>query len=163
MKNKIREVICFICFSILSGILLPVYAESDYQITASLSNFNKYITYTKTPRGVVLSVNSSVFFDKNRDEIKENSKEFLDQIGEFIKLTDKPGVIEGNAKISDNNYDTNWEISITRAQKIAQYLIEVHQLSPQKIRAIGFGSIMPETLTQRIDFVIIDYENGAGS
>ena len=128
-----------------------------------LGNITACICRIKTPRGVVLSVNSSVFFDKNRDEIKENSKEFLDQIGEFIKLTDKPCVIEGNAKISDNNYDTNWEISITRAQKIAQYLIEVHQLSPQKIRAIGFGSIMPETLTQRIDFVIIDYENGAGS
>ncbi len=162
MKNKIRTVTYFICFSILSGIFLPSYSEYDYHITASLSNFNKYITYTKVPRGLVLSVDSSIFFEQNDDEIKESSKEFLDQIGEFIKLTDKPCVIEGNAKLNNNEDYTNWEISIARAQKIAEYLITVHQLSPQKIRAIGFGSMMPETLTQRIDFVILNYESGAG-
>ena len=162
MKNKIREVVYFICFSILSGIFMPIFANCDYHITASLSNFNKYITYTNVPRGLVLSVDSSVFFEQNNDEIKESSKEFLDQIGEFIKLTDKPCVIEGNAKLNNNEDYTNWEISIARAQKIAEYLITVHQLSPQKIRAIGFGSIMPENLTDRIDFVIINYEAGAG-
>ena len=180
MQNKIRNFIYFICIAILSGFNMSANSECDYKITASLSekqynitneienifknhlyNYNSSIIYTQVPRGLVLSIDSSIFFEENDYEIKETSKELLNKIGEVIKYLDKPCLIEGNAKLSgiqNPDFPSNWEISTARAQKITEYLIIKHKLNPQKIQAIGFGEKIPNNLNQRMDFVIINYE-----
>ncbi len=190
MRNKIAEITYFICLAILSEIFLPVYAlknDTRIQITASLTE-NKYnsteeienlfktniepqneIVYTKVPRGLIVSINSSIFFEEGQDEIKEDSKTILNKIGEILKITDKSCVVEdnsGNKSPQSSIYQSNWEFSIVRAEKIAQYLIKCQNLNPKKIRAIGFGEIMPFNdnvsyglnMNRRIDFVILNYE-----
>ena len=185
MKNKIIEFVYFILLTILSGLLCCAYSiETGYQIAGQLveNNFDKNsevenifksnlslkeaVIYTKVPRGLIVSINSDIFFEDGKDIIKENSKIFLDEIGSILKQLDKPCIIEGNSKSSQVEspyYNTNWEISIVRAEKIARYLIEKQQIDPQKIQTVGFGEMMPLTksnldFTQRIDFVILNYE-----
>jgi len=194
VENKIRKTIYFVCLTILSGFIQNVLAQNscsdeNFRITATLSE-NKYsltqeienlfkqsltkidktVIYTKVPRGLIVSIDSTVFFDGNDDELKESSKQFLDKIGEILQFLDKSCVIEGNTKIvreENSIYNSNWEISMVRAQKITEYLIKCHHVNPQKIRSIGFGGIMPfkenvfynGSLNQRIDFVILNYEN----
>ena len=188
MKNRIKVIVYFIFLTILSGILTPVLSiDQNIQISGQLTE-NRYnktseieklfrtnlniidaVIYKKVPRGLVVSIDSSVFFEEGRDEIMENSKQILDQMGEIIKFLDKPCIIEGNSnttEIAGTYYQANWEISIVRAEKIVQYLIKKRQVDPQKIRAVGFGEIMPfdrnvsykNDRNRRIDFVIINYE-----
>lgn len=145
-------------------------SENKYNYTEQIENLFKTnitlpessVIYTKVPRGLIISIESSIFFEENDDCIKEDSKIFLNQIGEVIKFLDKPCVIEGNSAINPEKpaiYSQDWEISIMRAQKITQYLITNSKLNPGKIHPIGFGAMIPELFTERIDFVILNYEN----
>ena len=68
--------------------------------------------------------------------------------------------------ISANNlYSEDWEISIARANAIADYLVKVGQIPSDRIFPLGFGEMMPfkENVSKkgfrdrRIDFVIFDY------
>ncbi len=188
MRNKIIAIGYFILLTILSGFSANSNAiEPNIQISGQLTQnqFNQTseiealfranidlgnaITYAKVPRGLVVSTDSSLFFEEGKDEIKENAKQILDKFGAIIKYLDKPCVIEGSSKstsIKSPYYNTNWEMSIVRAEKIAQYLIKTTQINPQKIRAVGFGDMIPfvdnvnykNEKTQRIDFVILNYE-----
>ncbi|MGN0031445.1 MAG: flagellar motor protein MotB [Candidatus Gastranaerophilaceae bacterium] len=115
------------------------------------------ISCEETNRGLVISFDANIFFENGDDEIKENSKIYLDEIGKILKIIDKFCIIESNVKIANTEGYTNWELSTLQAQKISEYLINVHQLDQQKIRAIGFGSILPKNLNPRIDFVILNY------
>lgn len=129
---------------------------------------NNSIIYSKVPRGLVLSIDSSLFFDNDSTKLKTNSFFILNKIGNILKIIDKPCVIEGNTVLKNSqskNY-ANWEISTIRAQEIANYLIKTFKLSPNKIQSIGFGEMMPfgdnvqygGNLNDRIDFVIINYD-----
>ncbi len=185
MKNKNSGIRYFILLTILSGLLTNTQAfETGIQISEKPAEVN-YIhnsdienlfrntlpstdiaIYTPVPRGLIISFDSNIFFEEGLDEIKENSKILLNNIGEIIKYLDKSCIIEGNAKastIKNTHYNTNWEISIIRAEKIVQYLIKNQQLNPQKIHAVGFGEKIPllknnTEYNQRIDFVILNYE-----
>ena len=58
------------------------------------------------------------------------------------------------------------ELTIERAQNIAQYIVQTKLVSHSQIYAIGFGELMPfrdnvgyrDDMDNRIDFVIINYE-----
>ncbi|MCM1339241.1 MAG: OmpA family protein [Muribaculaceae bacterium] len=180
MKNKIVEIICFICFTILFSLNQNAFSLENYPIDTNsaeiqqlktrdietlfrteLEKYDKITRYLTVPRGLILSIDSSVFFQPQSCEIIEDSKDLLDKIGETIKEIDTPCIVEGNAKIENSSldYDTSWENSTTQAQKISDYLIENHNIHPDKIRAIGFGASNPAKLVQRIDFVILNYDN----
>lgn len=192
MKKLKRAITYLICMIILLWIPHGTYAlnseknyniitaqlvQNKYSITSEIEklfrqnlNLGNHVKYTKVPRGLIVSINSSVFFDDGGDEIKEQSKHILDKIGDLIKYIDKQCVIEGNTErhtFEKSAYNSNWEISIVRAEKIADYLIKIKQIDPQKIRAIGFGEMMPfaqsvdydkDMNNHRIDFVILNYE-----
>ena len=122
------------------------------------------LLYTKVPRGLIVSVDSSILFTNNNSEIRPEAENFLYNLGEIIKTLDKECVIEGNSQIGSNSKD-NLELSIIRAENIAKFLIKHNKINPQKIRAIGFGDMMPfsdnvsykGSLDRRIDFVILNY------
>jgi len=185
VRKNFKLRLFFIFLTILSGLNICAKSiESDIQISGKLVenqysktadienlfksnlNLNGAIVYSIVPRGLVMSISSCVFFENGDDEIKENSKQLLDKIGELLKYLDKPCVIEGNSNTAEINslyYKSNWELSIVRAEKIAHYLIKEKQIDPQKIRAAGFGEMLPPTRNvnftpQRIDFVILNYE-----
>jgi len=178
VKNKIKKFVYIICLFVLSqGILSSVCAVENFQFSAqlnapedmrtvferNLSEYSSDVVFTEVPRGLVVSVNSTVFFDDNSDELKESSKIVLNQIGSAIKSLNKPCIIEGNTKGETSVYNSDWEISIVRAARITNYLISEYQINPDNIRSIGFGEISPFLGKKlmpknRIDFVIINYE-----
>jgi flagellar motor protein MotB len=75
--------------------------------------------------------------------------------------------VEGNALTqSDADMLSNMELSIIRADEIVEFLINKNQISPNLLRSIGFGNMMPfydnvsykGHMDKRIDFVIFNYE-----
>ncbi len=181
MKNKIRKLLYFIYLIILSGFILPCLGLENLTKTGYIQNSTENIEnifknnipvkdsiiYSQVPRGLVVSLDSFLFFDQNSDEILESSKCLLDIIGEILKFIDKPCIIESN--ISKNTYQnscyrSDWELTMVRAEKIADYFIKTLKIPPEKIRAAGFGSMMPfddnvsyqGNLNHRIDFVILN-------
>lgn len=194
MRNKIAALIYFICLTILFSNSTRVFGlekelnTQNLQISASFIdnstsdieklfrnnlNLGDCILYSTVPRGLIVSINSIVFFDDGKDEIKECSKEILNRIAQILKFIQNPCVIEGNTTkdtYTTSIYRSDWEISMVRAERIADYLIKAGNLNHNQIRAIGFGEMMPfadnvsseGNLNQRIDFVILNYGGGSG-
>lgn len=178
----------FIVVLTLFVFILPCYANDEYpqnlKIHASLSEYNynssveieklfkenlncfDNITYSIIPMGVVVSVDSFMFYDEGKDELNQNACCILDIIAKLIKIIDKPCVVESNTDSSaflNSIYLTNWELSLVRANNIVSYLIS-REISPDKIRANGFGEIFPHfnegknSMQERVDFVIFNYD-----
>lgn len=177
MKNKIRDKY-FICFAILFIVFeLRGYTQNIGSVrlttTKSIENLAKHeiisedVIFTVVPRGLVISVATDDIFHYGGIMIKDSAHELLKNIADVIKKADKPCVIEGNA-LTQNDMDeiSNIELSLMRADAIAEFFIKYCGISPNSLRAIGFGNMMPFDdnvsykghLNKRIDFVILNYE-----
>ena len=173
--KKIKNIIFIIYFTTLIGFSTTCLALENFEYTniikkhleTNLPQDYNYI-FTIVPRGIVISIDSTVFFENEQDIIKENAKELLNKIGDLIIQINKPCVIEGNAEKTQTllkEYKNNWELSIARAESIANYLIKIKNINPNNISAIGFGEIKPtpkyetqQKTLNRIDFVLLNYD-----
>lgn len=55
-------------------------------------------------------------------------------------------VVEGhtdNQRISNEYYDSNWELSTSRATSVARLLVDKYGLPPERMGAIGYGEYRP--------------------
>lgn len=141
-------------------------SEIEQLFKENLSSFENII-YTIIPMGVVVSINGYMFYDEGKDEINPKAFGILNVIAELIKTVNKPCLVESNTlptAFKSSNYMTNWELSVVRANNIANYLIS-KEVQADKIRANGFGEIIPFTknsnidMRERIDFIIFNYED----
>jgi flagellar motor protein MotB len=175
MKTKIKRFIQF-CL----GVLILCFLNAGYclenpktfsnvdVVNEFKSNFKDIgIVYTVVPRGVVVSLLSSIFFENGKDVLLESSKNILDKIGSTINFLNLECVIEGNiqnARYDKGLYHSNIEYSTVLADKIMNYLINNSNVNSQKIKSIGFGQMSPffhlekqNQMKNRIDFVILNY------
>ncbi len=189
MENKFRRII-YILLLFIFAVNNPVNAKDYPQapISARLSetyikptseienifknnlHLGKSVVYTRVPRGLIVSIDSLIFFNEGDDKLLNSSKPALKIIAVILKELENECVIESNTNsdsYENSDYDTNWELSTVRAGRIAEYLIKEEKIPSEKIRAVGFGEMMPfyshiehsPDLDRRIDFVIINYEN----
>lgn len=176
MKNKIKRIIGSIFLVILFNTFVFSFAQEfsttiysqqtndiDILFKNKLSSFEG-VTYINVPQGLVVSVNSGLFFEEGKTELLNGSKIFLFAIAEIIKLIPNNILVEGNSDILNcNNSLTNWELSTIQAGQIVKYLIKDLKINPFQIQSIGFGEYNPNLLKEisfpnRIDFVILNYE-----
>ena len=128
------------------------------------------ITYTSVPRGIVLSIAQTEIFEENSTKISNQGRQILKYIAHILNKFDNQCTIEAHTEEilyqTDNAYNEDWEISIVRANKIADYIVNDLDIQADRIFSIGFGKIMPfkntvdnktEFPNNRIDFVIFDY------
>lgn len=171
-------VFCIAIFCIIS-VNTAVSTESGYsdfeaekpliieEINKNIPKKNS-VTYTEVPRGIILSIAQEEFFDNNSDKISKNGKILLAHIASLLDKFNNNCTIEAHSEellTPDNIYRDDWEISIVRATKIAEYLSENFQIKNGRLFPVGFGKIMPfrgnvapkEFFDNRIDFVIFDY------
>lgn len=132
-------------------------------------NMDEGVIFTKVPRGLVISFDEKIFFNKGDARIKEHSLYILDVLASGLKNIPNNCVVENHTdedmgSVSDYNYD--WEISLARASNITQYLINCGCVESNRVFALGYGEYMPfkdnvspkEGIDNRIDIVILEYE-----
>ena len=122
------------------------------------------IMYTKVPRGLIVSIDENCFFNKGEVRIKESSLDILDAISCLLVKLPNYCVIVNHTE--EHDFNENWELSVSRASNLAEYMIKYRKLPVEKVFSLGFGETMPfkdnvapkNGLNNRIDFVIIEYE-----
>ena len=171
------KIIVFICmvagvFCLNSPKCFAVYDISEMKAIEELfkntvkPNGAMYFTYV--PRGLIVSIDENVFFNKAQEKLKRDGLCVLDSIGAVLAQTDKSCVIEGHTESADpesSSFKANWELSLARAHSITMYLMRYLKISPERLYCIGYGEFMPYVdsvskdaeMNNRIDFVIIDY------
>lgn len=129
------------------------------------------IIYTFVPRGLIISVDENHFFTGESINIKCSGASILNGIAKVLKEIENDCTIESHTEGHSNNmgvYRTNWEISMARANSIADYFIYCQKIPSTRIFPLGFGELMPFKnnvskkhigYDKRIDFVIFDYEH----
>ncbi len=123
------------------------------------------ITFTKVPRGLIVSINEEYFFNSAEVRIKESSLCVLDTIIMLLQKLPNYCVVENHTE-ENSFYDKNWELSIARSANIVEYMITCGKLPASQLFSLGYGQYMPfrdnvapkNGMNNRIDFVILEYE-----
>ena len=177
--------ILIILLSLIEIIIFPLPGKTEQTNIALNVNFNAKvtyiiksfkttlpskttITYTRVPRGVIVSVAEKEFFSPNSTKSSENGKILLRNIASVLSSFNNKCTVESHTeeKLPQNSiYKEDWEISIVRATAITNFITKCCGVDSERLTPIGFGDIMPfkgnvsakNFSNNRIDFVIFDY------
>lgn len=129
--------------------------DTDEQLDHLLSEVEEFleendlidmITASRDDRGVVLVLQEQVLFDTARADIKSEAEPFLNMVGTLLKNIPNIVRVEGHTDsrpINTIRYPSNWELSGARASSVIRYLIENHDLNPERFIALGYGDTRP--------------------
>lgn len=174
--------IILLCIVIFSGCVnaevvqnLYISATFDSQINNIQNSFVQVlpqrdtIIYTKVPRGLILSIAENEFFAPLDYNIKPNGKNLLNNIISVLQEYKNDCTIESHTDEilpETSEFHQDWELSIMRANSIANYIVKNGNIDSRRVFPLGFGQIMPfkENVSpkgfrdKRVDFVIFDYD-----
>ena len=125
-------------------------------------------------KGLIMRFQDNVLFDSGRADIKEEAKEILIEIVEFLDHPDfrnKYIRVEGHTDSDplkkNARYETNWELSTARASNVVRFFIEEMNLDPKRFSASGYSKYHPiaendtpenKRKNRRVDIVILRSE-----
>jgi chemotaxis protein MotB len=119
-------------------------------------------------RGLVVSLNDTLFFDSGRAEIKVESQKKIIEIGKILNQLGNYMRIEGhtdNVPISNGQFSSNWQLSSARAANVTEFLIANSGIQPEKLSAVGYGEYRPildnsteegRARNRRVDIIIVN-------
>lgn len=119
-------------------------------------------------RGLVVSLNDTIFFDTGRAEIKPESQKKLIEIGKILNQLNNYMRIEGhtdNVPIRNDQFSSNWQLSCIRAANVTELLISNCGIPPEKLYPAGYGEYRPvadnttddgKARNRRVDIIIIN-------
>ena len=97
-------------------------------------------------RGLVVSLNDTLFFDTGRAEVKPESQKKLIEIAKILNQLNNYMRVEGhtdNVPIKNDQFSSNWQLSCARASNVTELLINSANIPPQKLSAVGYGEYRP--------------------
>ncbi len=119
-------------------------------------------------RGLVVSLNDTLFFDTGRAEVRADSQGKLIEIAKILNQVGNNMRIEGhtdNVPIKNEQFASNWQLSCARAANVTQLLIDNSGIDPQKLSAVGYGQYKPvldnsteegRARNRRVDIIIVN-------
>jgi chemotaxis protein MotB len=125
-------------------------------------------------RGLVISLKEAGLFDSGSAFIKLSSYPMLAEIAESLKNFTNPIRVEGhtdNLPMVSRTFQSNWELSTTRATNIVHHMISYYKFDPEKISASGYGEFRPtedngtskgRAKNRRVNIVMLSNEGAAG-
>jgi chemotaxis protein MotB len=96
--------------------------------------------------GLVISLREAGFYDSGSAMPHTTSMTSLDSIASSLESVPYDIRIEGhtdNVPIHTAQFDSNWELSTSRATHLAEIFIERHQFHPQRLSASGYAEFHP--------------------
>lgn len=131
------------------------------------NSLDKNVITKVEERGLVVSLNDTLFFESGKAEVRNDTLKKLVQIGNILKHENNYIRIEGNTDNQPiNNYEfkSNWQLSAIRAANVVQLFVEKCGFSPEKLSSVGYGEYRPvadnrteegRAKNRRIDIVIM--------
>jgi chemotaxis protein MotB len=120
-----------------------------------------------TPEGLVVGLSEIGFFNSGDAELLEDGKSTLSRIAGILNNKGFQIRVEGhtdNVPIHNVRFQSNWELSTTRATQVVALLVEQHGFDPQLISAAGYSEYRPiasndteegRKMNRRVDIVVV--------
>jgi chemotaxis protein MotB len=117
--------------------------------------------------GLVISLREAGFFDSGSATPKPETLTTLRQVAASLGRTPYDLRIEGhtdNVPIHTDEFDSNWELSATRATRIARLFVEMKAIAPERLSAAGYAEFHPvasndtadgRAENRRIDLIVL--------
>ena len=117
--------------------------------------------------GLVISLREAGFFDSGTAIPRPETEATLKQIAESLADTPYDVRVEGHTDtipIHNSEFDSNWELSSTRATRIARLLLQLHGVPPEQLSAAGYAEFQPvasndtaegRAQNRRVDLVVM--------
>ena len=140
--------------------------QIDTYLTSN--NLNGSVTATIQDKGLIVSINDTLFFDTGKAEVRSESIGKLIAIGKMLKQIDNFIMVEGNTDnvpISGGKFADNWELSVIRATNVVKLLIHQAGIPQAKITPSGNADNRPvadnkteagRAKNRRVDIVILN-------
>lgn len=123
---------------------------NEVQKIINSEGLDSEIAVKKSERGVLLIFTDDFLFDKGQAVVKTDVKKTLYSLGNILKKYNKNIRIEGhtdNIPIKNNYFDSNWELSTSRAISVVKYYTEElsanERISPNVFEVAGLGEYSP--------------------
>ena len=100
-----------------------------------------------TDEGLRVSILNDVLFDKSSAIVRKQDEEFVQEVSKLL-IMDSPRsiVISGHTDtmpINNEDFASNWELSVMRAINFMKLLMKNDQLDPKMFSAKGYGEYKP--------------------
>ncbi|MGG7163322.1 OmpA/MotB family protein [Clostridium ihumii] len=147
--------------------------KSEVDNLINESDLKEHITTSIEDKGLIISFKDSMFFESGKADITDSMKEQLDKVSKLLNKMNNYIRVEGhtdNIPIKNNDFSSNWKLSVLRASNVVEYLIDSNKISPDRISAVGYGEYRPissnegesgRSKNRRVDIVILNskFEN----
>ncbi|MDT8859366.1 flagellar motor protein MotB [Alkalihalobacillus sp. MEB130] len=122
--------------------------ELLYEVNEFLeeNELTELISATRDDRGVVLVLQERTIFATAEAELLPDAEPFLSKVGTLLVAIPNIVKVEGHTDsrpISTYRYPSNWELSGARASSVIRFLIDTHDLEPDRFIATGYGDTRP--------------------
>jgi chemotaxis protein MotB len=117
--------------------------------------------------GLVISLREAGFFASGSATPRQETLSTLKQIAASLSRTPYDLRVEGhtdNVPIHTPEFDSNWELSATRATRIARIFLDMKAMPPERISAAGYAEFHPvadndtpegRAENRRVDLVVL--------
>lgn len=124
-------------------------------------------------RGLVISIQDTLFFDSGKADVKPEFQKRIVEIGKILNTIDNYIRIEGhtdNVPISNYKYMDNLDLSTARANAVLRVLQNQSNINPKRLASMGYGDQRPvadnntddgRARNRRVDIVVIDSKYNA--
>jgi chemotaxis protein MotB len=87
-----------------------------------------------------------LLFNTGKADLSQTAKQSLQKVAAAIK--DTPYMINvvghtDNLPMKSESFNTNWELSVARASRVARFLIEETGMNPSQFEVSGYSSFRP--------------------
>lgn len=126
--------------------LLEVKKKIDEYIKAN--NLALVLETTLDEKGLMITIKDNALFDSGESIIKADSEKLAEEIGKLL-VSKKPRnvLVEGhtdNVPITNANFRSNWELSVSRSVNFMKVLLHNDSLNPSLFSAVGHGEYKPK-------------------
>lgn len=104
------------------------------------------VQVSQKQEGVYLTLADKLLYDVGRADLKPDALPILDRVAQILTATSFDLRVEGhtdNVPIHTLQFPSNWELSATRAVSVVRYLVEVKNINPARLSAVGYGEFKP--------------------
>lgn len=131
------------------------------------NGLNDKVSVNLEERGVVLSFKDVALFALGSAELTQDARELINKTGQILKKAPQYIRVEGhtdNLPINTVQFPSNWELSVTRATRVVQELINELGFHPERLSAAGYGEFRPKASNdtaqdrqqnRRVDIVVL--------
>ena len=139
----------------------------DIQEIIDKNGLTETVKIREEDAGVVLQLSESILFDLGKSDLKADSTPILEVISGLIPSIENEIMVQGhtdNIPISSGTYESNWELSTSRAVNVVKYFIETKGFDPTRFSATGYGEYRPlvdntteenRAINRRVDILIV--------